>query len=155
VEALAGLASTLEASALGVWARGSPYGYPLANLVHLLGLVLLIGGIGVVDLRLAGLFRGLPAAALARTLTPLAIAGLALMVVSGAVMFSADAKALLGSATFRWKLLLIAVALANAAAWRRLWRGRLATWDADPPRAGRAMAAASAGLWLGRLIAYS
>ena len=41
------LAAQLEASPLGLWARGSAVGYPLANLAHLLGLVMLIGGIGV------------------------------------------------------------------------------------------------------------
>ncbi|MDP3383095.1 MAG: hypothetical protein Q8S47_07195, partial [Phenylobacterium sp.] len=64
------LAALLEASALGQWARGSAVAYPVANVAHLLGLVLLVGGIGVVDLRLAGLWRGLPIAALSRALTP-------------------------------------------------------------------------------------
>jgi hypothetical protein len=154
------LAIALEASPLGAWARGSDLAYPVANLVHLLGLVLLVGGIGLLDLRLTGLFRGLPVETLSRVLTPLAIAGLVLLGLGGAVMFSADATALFASTVFRWKVALIALALANAAAFRWLWRRRMARWDVDPPPAGRVMAAGSLGLWLivaglGRWIAYS
>lgn len=155
---LGALAKAIEASAFGVWASGAAY--PFANVVHLLGLVMLVGGIGVVDLRLAGAFRMLPVAELSRALTPVALAGLALMLPSGFTMFAADAGALAGSGTFRWKLALIALALANALAFRRVWRHRLATWDDAPPFAGRAMALASIALWLavawsGRMIAYS
>ncbi|MGR4865134.1 DUF6644 family protein [Caulobacter sp. LARHSG274] len=154
------LAAALEASPLGAWARGSGLAYPVASLVHLLGLVLLVGGIGLLDLRLAGLFRSLPIGALSRALTPLSIAGLVLLGLAGAVMFAADATALLASPVFRWKAALIALALVNAVAFRGLWRGRIGGWDRNPPLAGRLMAAGSLTLWLaiaglGRWIAYS
>jgi hypothetical protein len=154
------LAARLEATPLGLWARGSAIGYPLANLVHLLGLVMLIGAIGVLDLRLLGLFRRLPAGALAQALIPIAAAGLALMILSGFVMFAADAGALVRSALFRWKLVLIAAALANVAAVHLIWRRRLESWSGAVPAAARLTAAASLGLWLaaatlGRLIAYA
>jgi len=154
------LVSALQDSAFGAWARGSAYAYPLANLLHLAGLVLLVGGIGLLDLRLAGAFRALPVAALSRVLTPMAAAGLALMAPTGLVLFAADAEALAGSAVFRCKLVLIVVALANAVAFRLLWSARLSAWDAAAPPAARLMALASLGLWiavgvLGRLIAYA
>ncbi len=127
--------------------------------MHLLGLILLVGGIGLLDLRLVGLFRALPVAPLSRTLTPVAIAGLILMIPSGLTMVAADA-AVAESSTFRWKLLLIALALANALAFRFWWRDRIHDWDEAPPPAGRLMAAGSILLWLavatmGRMIAYS
>lgn len=156
MDLLAVIAEVVQASSFGAWARQSSLAYPAANLVHLLGLVMLVGGIGLLDLRVAGLFRALPIEPLSRALTPIALSGFALMALSGPVMFAADAAALAGSGAFRWKLLLIALALANAAAFRLLWRGRLA----DPPPAARAMALASLLLWLGiatlgRMIAYS
>ena len=88
------------------------------------------------------------------------MAGLILMVPSGATMFTADAPTLAGSPVFRIKLGLIALALANAALFRILCRPRLGTWDEAPPLAGRLMAAGSIMLWLaigalGRMIAYS
>lgn len=154
------LAEALQNSAFGGWAAGSSYAYPVANVVHLLGLVMLVGGIGVVDLRLAGALRSLPPATLSRTLTPIAIAGLLLMLPSGFIMFAADAESLAQSETFQRKLVLIALALVNAIAFRWLWRGRLADWQVSPPLAGRLMAAVSLLLWLtvgtlGRMIAYS
>src|SRR3546814_5025686 len=41
--------------------------------IYLFGLVLLVGSIGIVDLRLVGAFRALPLASLARALTPLGL----------------------------------------------------------------------------------
>lgn len=136
-------------------AGGSAYAW--INSAHLLGLVMLVGAIGVVDLRIAGLWRSLPLPALSRALTPVSLAGLALLVASGALLFAADAESLIRSDTFLRKLVLVALALANAIAFRLLWRGGL---PADPPAAARIMAAASVLLWLtvalhGRMIAYS
>jgi hypothetical protein len=158
VDALSAFGEAIQSSPFGAWAGGEAY--PIANLFHILGLVMLVGGIGIVDLRLVGLFRRIPAGPLSAALTPIAIAGLLLMVPSGATMFASDAAALVNSATFRTKLLLIALALANAIAFRLLWQGRIERWDADPPPWGRSMAGASILLWLsiaglGRWIAYS
>lgn len=154
------LAALLEASALGQWARGSAIAYPVANVLHLLGLVLLIGGIGVVDLRLAGFLRSLPTVPLAKAMTPFALAGLGLLALSGAVMFAADAGPMVASEIFRLKLALIGLGLAHAVLFRWLWRRRLDSWEASPPLAGRLMALGSLGLWLsvgalGRWIAYA
>ena len=156
-----------DLTAFGEWVQSSPFGvwaggeaYPIANLVHILGLVMLVGGIGILDLRLIGFFRRIPTAALAAALTPVALAGLVLMIPSGATMFASDASSLVNSWTFRTKLLLIALALANALAFRFLWQKQIEQWDMNPPIWGRIMAAASILLWLsvaglGRWIAYS
>jgi hypothetical protein len=158
VDRLSALGEAVQSSPFGTWGGGDAYAY--ANLVHLLGLVMLVGGIGIVDLRLAGLLRRIPAGPLSAALTPIALGGLALMIPSGATMFAADAATLVHSPTFRWKLLLIALALANALAFRFIWQRRIETWDAEPPPLGRLMAASSILLWLsvatlGRMIAYS
>jgi len=152
------VAAAAHASEFGAWARASSFAYPAANLSHLLGLLLLVGGIGVVDLRVLGLFKSLPLAALSRALTPPAIFGLVLMLPTGATMFAADATTLAGSATFRWKLALIALALANAVVFRVRFN-RLLDREA-PPAQARAHAGLSLVLWLsiaalGRMIAYN
>lgn len=148
----------VQSSPFGVWAGGEAY--PIANLVHILGLIMLVGGIGILDLRLIGLFRRIPTDALAVALTPIAIAGLLLMIPSGATMFASDASTLVNSGTFRTKLLLIILALINAVAFRFIWQKRIGEWDVNPPVWGRVMAVASILLWLsvaalGRWIAYS
>lgn len=155
---LPGLAEGLRGTAFAAWASGAAY--PVANVIHLLGLVMLVGGIGVVDLRLAGALPSLPARALSRALTPIALAGLAMMLPSGFILFAADATTLAVSEVFRWKLMLIALALTHAIAFHWLWGDRLADWDARAPPLARAMAVGSLALWLvigtlGRMIAYS
>lgn len=118
-------------------------------MVHVLGAILLVGAIGVVDLRVLGYGRGVSLESLTRALTPLALAGFVIMVSSGAVLFAADPVALAGSGAFRLKLWLIAAAGANALAFRWIGTSRYA----------RLLALVSLALWLGvviagRLIAY-
>jgi hypothetical protein len=158
-DALIAFAAVVDASAFGQWARSSALAYPIANVAHVLGLVLLVGAIGLLDIRLAGGFRTLPVLALAQATTPIAVAGLAVMLASGATLFAADAPALATSAIFGWKLALVGLALCNAAAFRLLWQRRFADWDAGAPAVARLMAGCSLLLWLGvavagRLIAY-
>lgn len=149
-------AAALEGSPLGAAMRGSKGWYPIANVAHVFGLVLLVGGIGVLDLRIAGLGRAIPVAALSRLVTPIAVAGLLVLLASGFLLLAADAGPLVRSTTFQLKMLLLAVGVANALVFRRLF-GDLRE---EPPMAARVMAVASICLWLtigalGRLIAYS
>jgi len=153
-------AAALEASRLGVLMRGSFTLYPIVNLGHVLGLVLFGGTLLVLDLRLLGAWRrGIDAAALAAALTPLLIAGFILTAATGALLLSADARPLTINAAFRAKAALLALALVNAIAFRRLWRGHLRSWDTTAPVAARLQVAASLALWTmvamaGRLIGY-
>ena len=160
MEEFQAFAAALEHSGFGAWARGSSLAYPAANVIHLLGMVMLVGGIGLLDLRIAGLFRSLPLAAMSRVLTPFAVAGFILMAPSGLVMFAADAVPLSKSPTFLWKISLLAVAVFNASVFQLLWRRWKHEVNDNVPLAARLMAVASIGLWLwiaalGRLIAYS
>lgn len=134
--------------------RESANAYPVANILHLLGLVMLLGAIGLADLRVAGAFRALPLRPMIAALTPVGVAGFVLLVITGPLLFAADATALVRSDVFRLKLLLILIALTNALIFRRQWRR-----GAEPGLAVRAGAIASLLLWLavatlGRLIAY-
>src|SRR5919112_340149 len=112
---LAAIGEWVAATPFADWAVSSPYAYPAANTVHVLALVLLLGGIGLVDLRVMGLFRSLPLQPLSRALVPIASTGVLILAASGSILFAADAKSLAVSGTFRLKLILIALALANVA----------------------------------------
>lgn len=154
--AIVDLVQALEASPLGQAMRGGRLWYPAANVAHLFGLVLLVGGIGILDLRVAGVGRAIPLAALSRLLTPIAVAGLAILAVSGFLLFAPDAGPLFESGVLRLKLALAAVAVANALVFRRVF----GDFEGEAPPAARVMAVVSLGLWLtvaclGRLIAYA
>jgi len=152
-------AAALEASAWALAVRDSTWIYPLANLTHLLGLVLLVGPIVALDLRLLGLSRSIAVPDLSRLLTPFAVIGLVLSMASGSVLFIADAGALVANGVFLIKMALLALGVANAVAFRLLWRHRLRYWDASMPPMGRLQAVVSILIWFctaasGRLIAY-
>ncbi|HKK30337.1 MAG TPA: hypothetical protein VKA18_08095 [Alphaproteobacteria bacterium] len=142
----------LEATALAQHLRASTYSYPLVNALHIVGLALLLGGITPVDLRLLGLWRGIPLEPLIRTARRTAAFGLVLALAMGLLLFSVRASEYAMHPAFQIKLVLILAALANAAfgehAHRRHEAGRL-----------RVHAGLSLGLWLavilaGRAIAY-
>jgi hypothetical protein len=152
-------AVALQESGLGLAIRDALWIYPFANILHVFGVILLVGPIVALDLRLLGVGRSMPIAAASRFLTPFAIAGILLVVPSGLTLFTADAASLSTNTILRIKLLLVALGIANAIAFRVWWRGRLAGWDADAPALGRAQAGLSILIWLsvpalGRLIAY-
>lgn len=151
-------AQALEASTLGMWMRAG-WGYPAANVLHLAGVVMLLGTIMLLDLRLLGYGRRLPAIEVSRLLTPIGVAGLSLAIVTGVCLFAADASALVASRPMQFKLLAVATAIINALAFRWRFSDCLAQWDTHPPPLGRASAALSLLCWpsvliLGRMIAY-
>jgi hypothetical protein len=151
----------LESSAVAVAMRQWLWLYPAVEIVHITGIVALVGGAVMFDLRLLGLSRGLPVAALATHLLPWARVGLGLVALSGVLMFTAHATEWAENPAFRLKLLLIVAAGLNACAFHR-WPFRgVARWDRDVPAPPRARLAAvlSIALWLsviacGRLLAY-
>src|SRR5918996_2851938 len=108
---LAAIGDWVAATPYAEWAASSPYAYPVANTVHVLALVLLLGGIGLVDLRVLGLFRALPLQPLARALVPIAATGVLILAASGSILFAADAASVAQKGVFQIKLTLIAIAL--------------------------------------------
>ena len=153
-------ATALQDSSLGLAIRHSPWLYPFGNVLHVLGVALLVGSIVALDFRFLGFARqSVSLEGASRLLTPFAVAGILMLVPGGLILFIADAGPLAANGLMRLKLALVALGLVNAWLFRRNWSGRLATWDADPPGAGRVQAMASIVIWLavpmlGRLIAY-
>lgn len=111
---LADVLSALQDAAFVGALRRSHWVYPIVNTGHIVGLALLFGAIVPLDLRLIGLWRRVPIGPMARMLLPVAIAGLALAVLTGGLLFSVSAVKYAGTTLFQTKLLLILGALANA-----------------------------------------
>ncbi len=133
--------------------------YPAAEILHIMGFVLLVGSIAALDLRLLGIGQTIAIQPLARLLLPLSRVGFIVAIAMGFLLFSADAAHVVGNPAFQAKLLLIAAALVNVAiAHVGPWR-KLGTWQGEAPAGAKATALASLLLWLGaltagRLIAY-
>jgi len=151
----------LETSALAVAMRQWQWLYPIVEILHILGFVLVVGGAFFFDLRLLGLGRAMPVSGLATHLLTWARAGFALVAPTGFMMFTAHATEFAANGAFRLKLVLIVAALLNAGAFHRWPFRSVARWDvaADPPAWPRMAAVLSLLLWVGvvscgRLLAY-
>jgi hypothetical protein len=119
------LLSALEGSSLGAALRGAGvWTYGLINLGHVLGISLLIGSIVLLDLRLVGVWRQTPLAAITRPTVRLAGIGLVLAVISGVCMISFNATEYVGNPFLLFKFGAIALGLVNVAVMTRLpaWR---------------------------------
>ena len=151
----------LETSGFAVAMRQWQWLYPIVEIVHILGFVILVGSAFMFDVRLLGLSRALPVTSLERHLLRWARASLVLIVPSGVAMFVAHATEMAVNPAFQLKLLLIALAVANAAVFHRVPFRSVDRWDieaASPPLA-RVAGALSLVLWTGviacgRLLAY-
>jgi hypothetical protein len=122
--------------------RESYLAYPLVNVVHITGVALLFGAIVALDVQLIRSRGEAPGEAL---LLAVALTGLALAVPAGLLLFATDARAYAASPLFQAKILLIALAIANAlwfqaVGWRR------------PGRGAAIAGAASIVLWLGAIV---
>lgn len=133
--------------------------YPIVNVLHLLGLVMLLGSMMLLDLRLLGVGREFDLRAVSARLTPVAVAGLVILLLSGFCQFAADAAALAANSLMQVKVALVVVGIGNALLFRHGWRARMLKWDEHPPMFGRLQALVSLLIWIavlvvGRLIAY-
>jgi|SRR5882672_2015121 len=151
----------VEATGLGRFMREALWAYPATEALHITGLALLFGSIAIVDLRLIGAGRSIPAAALVAYAVPLSLLGFVLAATSGLMMFTAHASEFIEQPVFLLKMMLIVLAGVNAALLRVGALQHAWTWPADglPPTRVRIAAALSIALWIGviacgRLLAY-
>lgn len=153
----------MEASALGRLMRESGvWTYASVNLLHILGVASLFGAVLVLDLRLLGLMRRAPLAALADAASPVAAVGFVVAATSGAALLATNATDYIDNPFLLIKFPAIAVGLVNALAVRRspAWRARHER--APTPAEARRLAlmgGISLAAWLtavaaGRMIGY-
>jgi hypothetical protein len=141
-----------------VFIRDSQYGMPIVQSVHLVGLTMLLATVFILNLRLAGVaLKDSPLDWLAKELTPWLLAGLAVVVLSGVLIFVGTPAKYLASNPFRVKMLTLFLAILFQYGMLR----RFAAPDSAPrSRAVRLMVAAlSLTLWFtvgwaGRAIAF-
>jgi hypothetical protein len=129
--------------------------FPAVQSLHFIGFAMSIGTIAIVDLRLLGLgMRRQAAAELAADLEPWTRAGIAIMLITGPLMFSTDAVTYHYNPSFQFKMVCLMLALLFHFTLHR----RAAQPDASPI-AAKLAGATSLLLWTavvagGRMIAF-
>ena len=136
------------------------WAWPIAESLHFLGLCLLIGSIGAFDLRLLGVGKQIPIAAVHRFI-PWGLLGFAINIVTGSLFVLTEPDQYIYNPSFHLKLLFLAVAGLNASLFyvtsSRVVFGRETLFVA--PTRARVIAAISLTAWLavivcGRLLTF-
>jgi hypothetical protein len=135
------------------WIASHAFAYPLLEVLHIVGIALLLGSLVLFELRVFGFGAALPVQALARLALPLTLAGFALAAVTGSLMFASQPGDLIANPVFVIKMGLLMLAGLNAASFHA--RGGVLRLD----RTARFQTLVSVGIWLavifcGRWIAY-
>jgi hypothetical protein len=91
------------------------WAWPLCESIHFVGLSLLLGTVGFLDLRLLGVAKGIPIAALHR-LVPLGIAGFTMNALTGICFLAGTPDQYFINAAFQAKVLFFLVAGLNVSA---------------------------------------
>jgi hypothetical protein len=94
----------IEGSAFAAAVRQSPYLYMVANVAHILSLMVFFGAVAVMDLRLAGFFQATWPGSMLRRARLVAILGFLGLVASGSLLFVAEASHVVMNAMFQIKL---------------------------------------------------
>lgn len=154
---------TVQNSAVATAIREGESLFPWIECVHVLALTLVLGSIAIVDLRLIGLSsRDRSVVQTTSLALPVTWSAFVVAAVTGALLFSSNAAGYAHNAYFQAKLVLIALAGTNMAAYHLLIGKDAAEWrsPALTPRRARVTGALSLGLWIaiavcGRWIGFT
>lgn len=133
--------------------QSHPWAYPALEVLHIVGIALLLGNLILFELRVWGLGAALPVNDLAKLALSLAVLGFSVCAVTGLLMFDSQALELMSNRAFVVKMGLLTCAGINAT-WFHA-RGSLNRLDGT----ARALTLSSIAFWLaalacGRGIAY-
>src|SRR5215831_7969637 len=144
-------ATWLKATKLSWFVITYPWVWPASETLHFIGLAMLIGVVGLIDLRLLGLAKHIPFAPLHRLL-PWGISGFTICLITGVLFFTGDPFQYIHNPVFWFKLLFIVLTGANVLVFyasgvfrdvERLGPGE------DAPLIAKVIAATSLFLWIG------
>ena len=140
--------------------------WPVCEIIHFFGMFMLIGSVGLVDLRILGVAKGIPIRSLER-FVPLGVIGLLLNVTTGLIFVGGNPvggpQEYLGNLAFQIKMVLILIAGLNVIAFYVFGIARAADAtpaDGDAPVSAKFIAGLSLLLWFsvilfGRYIMYN
>lgn len=112
-EAAPAIFVAIEASGAGAAIRQSPWIFMAANVGHIVSLTIFAGAIAVMDLRMAGAFAATSPGHVLKVARRWALAAFLGLVLTGGVLFAAEASHVILNPVFQFKLFLIALGLLN------------------------------------------
>jgi len=131
----------------------SKWGWPTTETVHFFGLSLLVGTIGMFDLRLLGIGKRIPIAALHR-LVPWGVLGYVINICTGFLFLTIAPDQYIYNPSFHFKILFMMFAGVNilvfySAVFRKV---RVLDSGADAPVAAKIVAGVSLAMWIGVIV---
>lgn len=148
----------------GTWLHNAmndtAWAFPGSEAAHFFGLCLLIGSIGIIDLRLLGFGRSLSIKAV-HQLLPLVWIGFAVNLITGILFIFTTPEFYYPNMAFRIKMVLLLLAGVNALWYQASVHKQLDAWpdNGDAPSQAKLIAGISLTLWVsviffGRFIMY-
>ncbi|MEA1674595.1 DUF6644 family protein [Nitrospirillum sp. BR 11163] len=153
---------SIQNSGLSLWIRQNPAIFPIIESLHVVAITLVFGTIMIVDLRLLGFASHRRSAnKLIAELLPFTWGAFILAVVTGSLLFTANAPAYANNTQFQLKMLVMLAAGVNMVIFHMTAHRRIAVWDSvPPPTAARLAGVTSLILWVaviyvGRWIGFT
>jgi len=154
------LVQAIEGGAINTWVLSTYWLWPLLEIIHFIGLSLLLGAMVIVDLRLAGYLRQIDINSVHRLL-PWAAIGFVMNLASGFLFFFGDPGRYSINIGFQVKMILVLIAGLNVLIFAWKINPVIGNWDphGDTTVLAKTIAWVSLAAWtgvllLGRLIPY-
>jgi hypothetical protein len=140
----------LKGSVFAHFITNSPWVWPACETLHFMGMALLIGVVGAVDLRMLGFMKGVSFEPLHRLL-PWGIAGFVINLLTGFLFFAGDPYQYKDNIAFLFKVLFIVLAGINVLVFYLVPFRQVENMGPgdDAPLSAKVIAATSIVLWMG------
>jgi hypothetical protein len=151
IQAMDSFALWLQSTRLAFLMLDNQWLWAFCETLHFLGLAMMVGAIGVLDLRMLGVAKQIPMRPLHR-LVPWGIAGFSINLITGFMFYAADAKQYTHNIAFQMKMLFVLLAGVNVLYFygaKVSQRVEALGPGADAPASAKVVAAASLILWFG------
>jgi hypothetical protein len=132
-----------DATSLGQAIRGVTWAFPLIETIHIVALIALVGGVLMIDISLLGGLRRMTPAHITKTVRPYVNWGLAIMLITGTLLFLSEALKCYDNDAFRPKITLLTLAIV----W--LYTVHRRAERSETPGSGKIAAIVSMVLWFG------
>lgn len=148
----------LSVTSITTFVSDTPWVWPAAETLHFLGMSLLFGILMTINLRILGVMKAVPFAALHRLL-PWAMIAFGINMITGMLFFVSAAGQYINSAPFSWKIVAMVPAGANVLYLTVVDRAWTLEGGDEAPIADKAIAASAIGLWVavmyfGRMLPF-